>query len=339
MFFLKDYKGKGNDAGSKARNDCEYILKKNNFEELDFCLGGRKKYITGIFKRKKEISRISKGDILVIQYPYHVRYANKFYNILSNLQKRDIKIIAIIHDILFLRGMDENIKLDEEIQLLNSFDVLISHNKSMTKWLKDKGVTSNIIELEIFDYISEYTKEYMNADFKNIYFAGNLDKSKSEFIYSEKFKNLNIKKYLFGPNYNTINHDLNSIYKGCYNPEELVNYFENGFGLIWDGKSTEKCDGVIGQYMRYNNPHKTSLYLSTGLPVIIWKEAAIAKFIEENKIGITVNSLDDMQYKVDSMTIEEYNKLKENVSKIKEKILGGEYLISALNKASKLLKL
>ncbi|NRO11242.1 Beta-1,6-galactofuranosyltransferase WbbI [Lactobacillus helveticus] len=48
-----------------------------------------------------------------------------------------------------------------------------------------------------------------------------------------------------------------------------------------------------GNYLRYNDPHKLSLYLASGIPVIIWKKAAEAKFVEENKVGITVDSLED----------------------------------------------
>ena len=34
---------------------------------------------------------------------------------------------------------------------------------------------------------------------------------------------------------------------------------------MWDGPSPDTCAGVYGAYLRYNNPHKTSLYLAAGL--------------------------------------------------------------------------
>ena len=55
--------------------------------------------------------------------------------------------------------------------------------------------------------------------------------------------------------------------------------------------SSETCKGSFGEYLRINNPHKTSLYLASGIPVIIWSKAALAEFIEKNKCGITVDSL------------------------------------------------
>ena len=70
-------------------------------------------------------------------------------------------------------------------------------------------------------------------------------------------------------------------YCGQYKPEELPEKLEGGFGLVWDGDDLGACTGVFGEYMKYNNPHKTSLYLASGLPVIIWEKAAMAKYIEK----------------------------------------------------------
>ena len=59
---------------------------------------------------------------------------------------------------------------------------------------------------------------------------------------------------------------------------------DQNFGLVWDGTSLDGCNGRYGEYLKFNNPHKTSLYLSCGIPVIIWKEAALADFVEEHKV-------------------------------------------------------
>ena len=57
---------------------------------------------------------------------------------------------------------------------------------------------------------------------------------------------------------------------------------EGSFGLVWDGISVETCAGVYGEYLKVNNPHKTSLYLASGIPVIIWKEAAWLSLLNAN---------------------------------------------------------
>ena len=66
---------------------------------------------------------------------------------------------------------------------------------------------------------------------------------------------------------------------------------------------------VYGEYLSFNNPHKTSLFLASGIPVIIWEKAALADFVRENHCGITVSSLDEIRQAVDSMTDEEYDGL------------------------------
>lgn len=62
------------------------------------------------------------------------------------------------------------------------------------------------------------------------------------------------------------------IWHGSFKPEESPEHLQG----VWDGDSVDTCAGNTGAYLRYNNPHKTSLYLACGMPVIVWKEAAIA---------------------------------------------------------------
>ncbi|MBT8943652.1 galactofuranosyltransferase, partial [Lactobacillus delbrueckii subsp. bulgaricus] len=80
----------------------------------------------------------------------------------------------------------------------------------------------------------------------------------------------------------------------------------SGFGLIWYGSSIETCDGAFGNYLRYNDPHKLSLYLASALPVIIWSQAAEASFIIDNNLGLTIDSLNDLPKVLNKVTKEEY---------------------------------
>ncbi len=102
------------------------------------------------------------------------------------------------------------------------------------------------------------------------------------------------------------------------------------FGLIWDGDSVETCSGAFGDYLKFNNPHKTSLYLSMELPVFIWDKAALADFIVDNRIGYAVGSIKEMQEIVDSMTIETYKQISENTKIISQKIRTGSYFRDVL---------
>lgn len=69
-------------------------------------------------------------------------------------------------------------------------------------------------------------------------------------------------------------------YKGAYPPSELGKQLTQN--LAWYGMEiVEECNGIYGEYMQYNNPHKFSLYLSLGIPVIIWKSSVNSKFVKE----------------------------------------------------------
>lgn len=328
MYFLKEYISDGFDAGSKARIDCEKIIKQLNYKPLDLYFSNRLIYFKSIFKRHSELKNLNEGDSIIIQYPYYFKCWDKVFKKLQKLRNKNIKIIAIIHDIISLRSKNEDMDICNEMNLLNKFDYIISHNESMSKFLKDNGVKNKILNLEIFDYISDSSNYTRYDDFKKVYIAGNLSKNKSQYIYTDEFNKLNYKIYLYGPNFDEkiIKLNNNIEYKGCFPAESLGEQFGNGFGLVWDGNSIDECNGAMGEYLKYNNPHKTSMYLSTGMPIIIWKEAAMAKFIEENKLGICIESLKEIEYIFKNMSTSEYNEIKNNCNEISKKIREGYFL-------------
>lgn len=51
--------------------------------------------------------------------------------------------------------------------------------------------------------------------------------------------------------------------------------------MVWDGESIDGGLGLSGQYLKYNNPHKLSVIFTSGLPVIIWNEAAEAGLVKD----------------------------------------------------------
>ena len=208
--------------------------------------------------------------------------------------------------------------------------VVISHNEKMTEWLKNNGCNSKIINLEIFDYLIN-DNTITNIRNTDIVFAGNLDKNKSKFIYKLiKNNNLNFSMNLYGPNFESDINNKNIKYCGKYSPEDLVKNVEGKFGLIWDGEELDLCSGYTGEYTKYNNPHKLSLYVVSELPIICWDKMAISKFVNENKIGISIGSLEELN-NID-ITQEDYSIMVRNVVKIKEKIKNGEFIKTALQR-------
>lgn len=317
--------GEKNTAGSKARMDITNILENDGYEKILYRVPSNKirKLLFSKFQWMKALNEVENGEI-VFQYPLYSRsISTQFFNALKNIK---IKKIAIIHDLEFLRSFKERKGyLEKEISLLNSFDLIVSHNKKMSALLIRYGIPKEKIRnLELFDYLNPH--ENVQVDRKTpIVFAGNL--GKSDFL-----KNVDIdsKLNLFGINPESSYHK-NVTYKGLYTPEELPQYLAGSFGLIWDGTSLETCDGIMGEYMQYNNPHKTSLYLSCGLPVLIWEKAAMADFIVENNLGRTISSIYEIDDIVSQLTDDEYETIVKNVQQLSNKVKNGYYIKKALS--------
>jgi hypothetical protein len=329
-YYVKVDGENNNTASLKAKYDIEEILSKIEYKEL--YNNSNKSKIRNLIKDTFKI--IFEKDLIIIsQYPFYKRKQFILFRIMKKFKR--IKLISIIHDINSLRGLavGKNAKI-REINFMNSNDYIISHNSKMTQWLKDNRVKVPIINLEIFDYLNnEINEEKIINDFKNIYFAGNLHNYKSKFIYTNEMSMFKLKISLYGPNYDdTLVKSNNIVYKGSFLPNELGKQFGEGFGLIWDGTTVNKCDGINGEYLKYNNPHKASLYLSSGLPVIIWNKAALADFVKKYKVGFVVGSLKEIEYIIDNMTVKEYKEFKNNVMIIRDKLSIGEFTINAVKK-------
>ena len=89
--------------------------------------------------------------------------------------------------------------------------------------------------------------------------------------------------------------------------------------------------GNTGQYLKYNNPHKTSLYLAAQLPVIIWSQAALADFVEENGVGIVIDDLNHLEVTLAKVTDDQYTKMLDNIEKISKKVKAGHYFSVAMD--------
>ena len=58
----------------------------------------------------------------------------------------------------------------------------------------------------------------------------------------------------------------------------------------------------------------------------------MAKFIEKNNLGITVNNLNEIEEKVNKLTDKEYNEICDNIKAVSKRLRNGEFLADAINK-------
>ncbi|MEM5784851.1 MAG: hypothetical protein QXF15_03895 [Candidatus Aenigmatarchaeota archaeon] len=319
-------------SGSKARIDVNYILKQNGFKELIFS-NNSKNSLFRILKFTLFVLRLSykkfkfRGERLVffIESP-----GTNTFKILKTIFKNGI-FIYFIHDVYYLQN-ELTISKDEKdkfIKFLNKFDFIISHNQSMKNEFINSGVKKEkIYTLELFDYLidSDFEKRTnYNPNKISIVYAGNLNPWKSNFIYKlDQIANEKLSFNFYGIDFDEkLNPNVNKYFRGVFKPEKLPSVLEGDYGLIWDGTDLNVPNGNIGNYLRYNNPHKLSLYIASYLPVISWNKSAIADLIKREKIGIVVESLMELDQKLFNINKDDYETMRNNVIRLREKIMNG----------------
>ena len=88
---------------------------------------------------------------------------------------------------------------------------------------------------------------------------------------------------------------------------------------------------VAMENLRINTQHKLSLYIISGMPVIVWEEAATAAFVTEYNMGLLSKSLYEIDDKIKGISFVDYDTMRKNMSSLADKISRGFYLSNALD--------
>lgn len=327
-YFFKETYVKANHAGPKARMDAEAIMVDVGYKE--YYLSESRKNIV-----------LNKDDIIILQFPLLWKSLKKQIR-MRFLKKKNFKAYLLIHDIESLRNKKIKTFLDfkhsiiyylQNKTVLERVDGIIAHNDKMKSELVKMGISSEkIVTLEIFDYLVPDLNDNKSYDKEKILLAGNFDIRKTKYA-----RNLPKKPdfEIYGINFEHDNLPNNIHYKGAFSPDELPNHLQGGFGLVWDGDSSDTCSGMYGEYLKINNPHKASLYLASNFPIIVWSQSALANFVKKNNCGIIIDSLFEIDNILESIDENTYQQLIENCKKIGEKIRRGYYLKTALEKCER----
>jgi len=328
-------------AGSKAVSDCTDILGKQGYKLIQFNFY-KHKYLS-VFNILKMVIQligmvfiIKPKSLIVMQHPLF-GLKSYFRLFIGILKLKKCFLACIIHDLNSLRYKKLEPEIVVEIRNLNAYDVIISHNQSMSNWLKSKFIRTKVIDLELFDYLSTKVNQFNRlSTFRNgkreVLFAGNL--ARGEFIYKLNEGTNNIQFKLYGPGLDLerFEKQANVNWQGTFTAEELVEKLEGNFGLIWDGDDIESCTGKYGDYIAYNNPHKISLYLAAGLPIILPLKAALSTFVIDNNIGVAINSLSELSDIIDNIDVNKYEIMIKNIISISNKLKTGYFFQSAIKR-------
>lgn len=316
-------------AVSKPREDVDLILGRERWTRINlYDLRNKKprRQIHMFWTLLKMYFTINSNDLVLVQGIITLP------NPLSDFRfERLIKgrKILLLHDIDSLRYGQSGFY---EKAYYSMYDGIVAHTDNMKQWLEDHGITQPIYTLKAFDYLLENGAERSEPVRKNgkyeIVFAGSFSGSKSSFLY-QGLKPEEFYLKLYGDIDKPINTE-NISCEGAFLPDELTKHISGHFGLVWAGESAEGCRGSLGDYLRYNCPHKFSLYMAVGLPVIIWSQAALAEFVRENHIGICVDNLYQIDQILKDMTEEQYMTLCRNVAVIQHKVTTGTFLMDVI---------
>lgn len=290
---------------------------------------------------KKACAVLEDGDWLIVDLPLLDRFLWQS-NVFEELKKRGVHLAFFLADLDLLTkvkydslsGLKSALLRKAERYVLKNAELIIAHNIVYKRKLRALGVKCPIVYFGIFDYLApgfDIEKARGNRRGKDgaAIIAANLKPVKSEYVYMLPD---NYDFNLYGVHYEGSSYGRVS-YKGAFGPEELMEEMEGSYGLVWDGESIDGCTGNYGDYIRYNNPHRTSLYLASGIPVIVWRRAAIARFIEDNECGLLIDSLGDIEAVTQSLTEEAYERMRVNAEAVGERLRAGFYTEGVLKEA------
>lgn len=315
-------------AGNKAKTDNEDTLVEMGAINLGLPRTIRNSKILAFFLDLIGIIRacilLQKDDVLFLQYP-----VKKYFSFLCHVAHlKGAKTVSLIHDLGSFRR--KKLTIQKEINRLSNSDYIIASNEKMKGWLEEYGLQKPVGALGLFDYRSESKcpEEVTEREQVKVVYAGALSMKKNSFLI-ELSKTLSHWQLLVCGNKEGLQGLQNNpliTYQGFVPSEEFIKHIDADFGLVWDGDSLDGCSGEYGQYLKWNSPHKVSFYLRAGLPLIIWKEAAVAPIIEEAGAGITISSLKELDGKLANLTPEQKKEMKKQAVNLAQKLNKGGFL-------------
>lgn len=322
-------------AGNKAKTDNEDTLKEMGAVNIGLRRTVNNSKILAFFLDLAGVIRacmlLRKGDTLFLQYP-----VKKYFSFLCKIANiKGAKTTCVIHDLGSFRR--KKISVEKEISRLSHSDYIIASNENMKEWLINHGMKKPVGALGLFDYRSATFNQHQDINYQEslpqVVYAGALNMRKNSFLVelTKSLSSWNLTIIGNKDGLQGLQENPHIKYKGFMPSEDFISQIDADFGLVWDGDSLDTCSGDYGKYLRWNSPHKVSFCLRAGLPIIIWKEAAVASIIEQEGIGIAINSLKELKDIFKNLSKEDLSRMKANAKKMAQKLNEGYFLNSAIN--------
>lgn len=325
---------KEDELALRARQDVQQIAAECGYAVIAFPLEKTvdkwwqqlAQYGQNVLEWGKLFFKLHHGDLLLVQYPLHpLRTAPIARYALHLLQWKGAKTAAFVHDLDSLRQPGDPSARWSDQELLPGFDRVIVHNDRMADYVAGQGVKAeSVLPLPLFDCLTNepIPERVLSAE---VCVAGNLTRKRSRYLHDLPRKKVHW--HLYGEGWKGKNKRADITWHGG-----KMTAMAGSFGLCWAGMSTRVCTGSQGAYMMLASPRTVSIYLAQGLPVILWKWAALADFVRENKLGLVVDTIDDIPAAIAALTAEDYADMAANARAWGEKLRRGDMTREALER-------
>lgn len=320
-------------AGGKFPRDIITIFARHGYRAIDFRelygeFGWR--YVRDYLLDWRRLSVIPEESIVVyIDQVSPIRSRHLAYKLLKD---KNCSIIPLLEDIDILRNAyGENVNYGE-LSLLKDAKAIISQNSSMTQYLRNRGFNQPIIDLQLLDFLDDTHKAFESAEHHmTVCYGGSLSNRQSGFL--AKLPESRIQYLIFGSGELSGIEKVNVRYCGVFTVDECISKLRGDWGLVWNGQSLSIDQNDVGStYYNYVTPHKLSMYLLCGMPVIIYERAAAAEYVKQYHCGITISSLENLEEKLEQISSDEYFAMRQNVSELAKKISRGYFTEQAINR-------
>lgn len=239
---------------------------------------------------KLAVKQFHKDDVLFFLIPYNLPFHGLFYRVML---RKDVPLYFIMIDLTKARDKRYSDELEKKL-CKKARGIIVQTPQMKEAMLNDDYISEDKQTILISHFWPILTKEQAvgTSSFgTTIAFSGSLFKAPFAAQLADLDKRLS---FTIDPNFRMITED---------------------WGLVWDGNSTDTCDGRFGQYMKMVYPYKASLYLASNRPIIVWDKCAIAKQVKENHLGVVVSDLHNIYDAISSVDEEEKELIRLNVAK------------------------
>lgn len=258
------------------------------------------------------IAGINRGDIVICQFP--TGNGLKFERALvAHIKAYGGRIVILVHELEALADAGKLSTLGEVIWLYNQAEVLIVPTYSMKKYLLEHGIKNEMkfIVQEMWDYMADDRFSHTPALQKEIFVTDN----ESSAGINGWNSTVPVKVYA-----GSVSGGQNIQNMGEMDPDQLfIELSKGGFGLVW------YRDEYFLQYMKYSASFSLARYLAAGIPVIVPAGISSRSIIEENHLGLVVNSLEEAEAAVEAMTEWDYSEYVRCVAQFAPALRHGYY--------------